>query len=103
MQGCKKSVRNRVGVHKAEDTSVRDISQIRESHAGIIHRDNSPAGRTWLDRDRGDNGPLAGRMTHSDGTPRLAEGLGGLYPDWDDYTLADYVNAEIRLQMAEAA
>jgi hypothetical protein len=42
-------------------------------------------------------------MTHPDGTPRLAEGLGGLYPDWDDYTLADYVNAEIRLQMAEAA
>jgi hypothetical protein len=42
-------------------------------------------------------------MTHSDGTPRLAEGLGGLYPDWDDYTLSDYVNAEFRLQMHEAA
>jgi hypothetical protein len=102
MQGCKKSVRNRVGVHKAEDTSVRASSQIRESNAGIVNID-FPNRATWLDRARGDNGPLSGRMTHSDGTPRLAEGLGGLYPDWDDYTLADYVNAEIRLQMAEAA
>jgi hypothetical protein len=87
MQGCKKSVRNRVGVHKAEDTSVRDISQIRESHAGIIHRDNSPAGRTWLDRARGN-----GRRRLSQSQQANTAAYLNLIGNWND--LASIIEPE---------
>lgn len=105
MRPSKKTMRSVFAArHGAQSAPVLDKSQIRESKGRVIHRDNSPQARTWLDGARGTNGPLAGRMTFRDGTPKLPEGIGDIYAEFDQAeSLAGYVNAEFRLQIEEAA